>query len=152
MGVGRAGDLDAEGFLAALRADVYDDGAVHDFGVGVGVEEGVPAAHGEAGQDAFLYAEGFDEGGEVFDEPLAGIAVDGPAAAAVAPLVEGVDVVVGRHGFGELVPDVGLSGVAVHADEGRVALGAPIEVTEANAVEGDELFLIGDGHFFSPDV
>ena len=43
-------------------------------------------------------------------------------------------------------------GVAVHADEGRVAFGTPIQVTESNAVEGDEFLLIGDGHFFSPDV
>ena len=149
-GRGLTGHLGAEGLLAALGADVYDDDAFHHFGVGVGVEEGVPAAHRKAGEDALGDAVGFDEGGEVIDEALAGVAVDGPAAAAVPPLVEGVDVEVGGHGLGEFVPDVGLAGVAVHADEGRVAGRAPIEVAEADAVEGDEFFLVGDGHFFSP--
>ena len=73
--------------MAALRADVYDDYAVDGAGVGVGVEEGVPAAHGEAGEDAFCDAEGFREGSEVFDKALPGIAVYGPATAAVAALV-----------------------------------------------------------------
>ena len=93
---------------------------------------------------------GFDECGKVIDEALAGVAVNGPAAVAVASLVEGVDVEAGGHGFGEFVPDVSLAGVAVHADEGRFACGAPVEVAEADAVEGDEFFLVGDGHFFSP--
>ena len=110
----------------------------------------VAAAHGMANQVEVAQAQGRNEAVNValvsFD---AVIAVKGPVAIAVAPLVQGDDVVVLGQGEADEVPAVGLLGTAVQHHHQRSAGLPPFQVVEIHAVDQDaavhRLILLGKG-------
>ena len=60
----------------------------------------------------------------------------------MAPLVDGQHrVIIGGVGLGELVPDMGLPGVAVEKDQRRFPFGALVQVPQPDPVQGDVLHI-----------
>lgn len=114
-----------------LRSNVNDDDPLHPVPVLCRVEQGMPAAHGRAGQDEFGQAQAVDECRQVLHEPVPGVTGVCPLALTVATLVYRQHVVVGRHGVGELVPNVGLAGMAVETDQGCLSFSTPVEVPQS---------------------
>ena len=124
----RAGAPLSYEFRAGLRGDVDQDDALDTLRVLMSIQEAVPPTHGRADQDGLLDTQGVHEGGQILHKPFALVAALRPLAVAVAPLVQGQDVVTGRHELGELVPDVGLPPVIVEANKERLAGGSPVQV------------------------
>ena len=110
-----------------LRADIHEHHSRQALAVATCEQCRDAPAQGMTDQHQPFDAEGFRHSFDVADHRFViVVAVLRPARVAVAAVVEGEHPVVGRHAWGEVVPDVGLIAVAVEQEHGHPVL-APLE-------------------------
>ena len=126
-----AGRLDA-------RTDVNDAQAFQLFRVRAGKGHAVATTHRMSEQDELVQTNGVHEAQQVGHECLGGVVTTGCVIGVAAPaLVQGIDVVIGAQGFGDVGPDVGVAAEPVEEYQRRLALGSPVEVMQVDSVCGD---------------
>ena len=116
--------------VGGVGVDVDDDQGSHRLRVAHSVEERVASAGRVSHEHEVSQGEGLDHRLHVLDVVVEAVPV-GPLAVAVAPVVQGHDVIVLAHGGGEDVPAPGavLESVQKHHRRGRGV--APPEVVES---------------------
>ena len=137
------------------RPGVHDDQRAQLFRVAGGPNVAVAPAHRVADEVKVGQIQGRHK---AVDVPLVGfqriIAGGGPIAVAVAPLVQGDNVVMLGQGQADKVPTVGLLGTAVEHHDQRIARPAPFQIVEGHPVDLDvpvgRFILPGERHPFLP--